>query len=286
MKKQILWATLLTFAVWVGLAMEARGAVRTERVTYVQGETRLQGHLAYDDGIEGKRPGILVVHEWWGLNAHAKRKAEDLARAGYIALALDMYGEGKSTEHPTEAKAWSSLVRENRSMAKARFLAAYEQLEGHPLTADSKIAAIGYCFGGYLVLSMTLEGIPLKGVVSFHGSLPGLRPESGQVQAKLLVCHGAEDPIVRPEQIRSFQENLRAAGADWQFITYGGAKHSFTDPGADRRGMGALGYSRSADQRSWRAMLDFFTEIFGKMKGSSHSRSKGGGLWLPESSIA
>ena len=245
-----------------GCAMRAQASLHTEEVEYTQDNTILRGYLAYDDATDEKRPGVLVVHEWWGLNEYAEERAEALALEGYVALALDMYGEGKSTTHPEEAGEWSGFIRQNREIGRQRFLAAYDLLRKHPLCIDDRIAAIGYCFGGNVVLSMALECLDLRGVVSFHGSLPAERAEPNTVKAKILVCHGAVDPLVPREQIDAFQKNLQEAGADWQFIFYGGAKHSFTNPKADSHGMPALGYNRAADERSWRAMLDLFDEIF------------------------
>ncbi|MBD3335493.1 MAG: prolyl oligopeptidase family serine peptidase [Candidatus Eisenbacteria bacterium] len=243
------------------LTAPALADVTTETVAYRHGDTELQGFLAYPDDAEGMLPGVLVVHEWWGLNEHAKDKAEQLAEAGYVALALDMYGQGKSTEHAEEAGEWSKQVRRNEEMMQQRFRAAHEVLRDDPRTDPERIAAIGYCFGGYVVLSMAAQGAELQGVVSFHGSLPTEPVEAGAVKAKVLVCHGGADPLTTREQIQQFQETMTAAGADWVFITYGGAKHSFTNPEADERGMAPLGYDASADARSWRHMLDFFNEV-------------------------
>jgi dienelactone hydrolase len=239
------------------------GALKSEEVLYKQGETVLRGHLAYDDAVEGKRPGILVVHEWWGLNDHAKNKADALAKAGYIALALDMYGEGRNTDHPKEAGEWSGYIRQNFSIGKERFMAAYDLLKSNKLTDPTRMAAIGYCFGGYVVLAMAMEGIDLRAVVSFHGSLPLKRVEPGTIKASILVCHGGDDPLVKPEQILEFKENLKYAQADWQFVSYGGAKHSFTNPQADLKGIPALAYNKAADRRSWNVMMDLFREVFG-----------------------
>ncbi len=254
---------LLTLALIYPAGGTSLGAIKTEEVLYKQGETVLRGHLAYDDTVKEKRPGILVVHEWWGLNDHAKNKADALAGEGYIALALDMYGEGMNTEHPKEAGEWSGQIRQSFGIGKERFMAAYNLLKNHKLADPERMAAIGYCFGGFVVLSMALEGIDLRAVVSFHGSLPLTRVEPGTIKASILVCHGGNDPLVKPEQILEFEENLKHAQADWQFVTYGGAKHSFTNPRADAHGMQALGYNKKADQRSWRDMMDLFREVFG-----------------------
>jgi len=257
---------LILLSLLLGFAFHGRalGALKTEEVVYKQGETVLRGHLAYDDAVKGKRPGILVVHEWWGLNDYAKGRADALAKEGYIALALDMYGEGRHTDHPKEAGEWSGYIRQNFSVGKERFMAAYDLLKSNKLTDPTRMAAIGYCFGGYVVLAMAMEGIDLRAVVSFHGSLPLERVEPGTIKASILVCHGADDPLVKPEQIAQFKENLEYAKADWEFVTYGGAKHSFTNPQADSKGIPALGYNKTADERSWRAMLDLFHEVFGK----------------------
>ena len=254
------------FAVFlvVGVSLEARAALHTEAVEYKQGDTVLVGYLAYDDTSTERRPGVLVVHEWWGLNDYAKRRAELLAQKGYIAFALDMYGGGKTTDHPKQAGEWATFVRQNREVGTQRFLAAYELLRNHEMTERGKIAAIGYCFGGYIVLAMAQEGVDLRGVVSFHGALPAGRVEPNTIKAKILVCHGADDASISYEQIRQFQENLRDVQADWQFIVYGGAKHGFTNPAADGLGIPTLGYNRDADMRSWKAMMTLFQEIFGQ----------------------
>lgn len=259
------WIFLVVPAI-LTLAWAAPGlaALKGEKVTYQQGATKLQGYLVYEDSYRAVRPGVLVVHEWWGLNDHARHRAEELAKEGYIALAVDMFGEGKTTTHPKEAGEWATAVRQNKQLGKDRFLAGYEFLKQHPLTLKDQMAAIGYCFGGSVVLAMAQEGVDLKGVVSFHGAFPAEKAASGAFKAKVLVCHGADDPLITKEQIQQYQDNLRGAGADWQFMAYGGAKHSFTNPNADKVGVPALGYNKSADQRSWKLMLSFFEELFAR----------------------
>jgi len=253
-------------ALFIGLIFvaPAAAAIHTEQVEYREGETALRGYLAYDDASAAKRPGVLVVHEWWGLNEHARHKAEALAKAGYVALAIDMYGDGKTTEHPQEAEEWSGYIGQHQEVGKARFLAGLRLLKGQPLVAADKVAAIGFCFGGQVALSMATQGVDLRGVVSFHGAMPGESVAPGtQVKAKILMNHGAADPLVTMDKVLHFQEILTAAGADWQCNVYGGARHSFTNPTADSRGIPALAYNKEADHRSWQAMLDFFREIFG-----------------------
>jgi dienelactone hydrolase len=236
--------------------------LRTETVVYKQGDTELHGYLAYDAQSKAKRPGVLVVHEWWGLNDHARAKARALAELGYVALAIDMYGEGKSTDHPEQAGEWATWIRNHKDVAAARFKAGYELLASQKLTKKGEIAAIGYCFGGSIVLTMAMNGADLKGVVSFHGGLPTDPAGVDHIPAKILVCHGGSDPTMSQEQIHTFLSNLDAVGADYQFIIYGGAKHSFTNKAADARGVPALAYNADADRRSWNAMLTFFDEIF------------------------
>lgn len=243
------------------IAAVARAEVKEEQVTYKQGNINLKGYLYYDDAVKGPRPGILVVHEWWGLNEYSKRRARSLAEEGYIALAVDMYGEGKTTEHPKTAGEWSNAV--TGELRNARFGAAYELLRTHELTDKKKIAAIGYCFGGGVVLREALAGADLVGVVSFHGALPTEGVEPGMAKAKILVCHGAADPFNPPDQVVKFWQVLDKSGADWEFIAFGGAKHSFTSKEADSHGIPALAYNEAADRRSWAAMNRFFKEIFG-----------------------
>jgi len=239
-------------------------ALRAETVVYQQGDTELHGYLVYDGQVKAPRPGVLVVHEWWGLNDHAREMADALAREGYIALAVDMYGEGKSTEHPEQAGEWASWIRSNKEVAAARFQASYDVLAGHELTKKGAIAAIGYCFGGSVVLTMAMNGADVSGVVSFHGGFPTDPAGVDNITAKILICHGGSDPTISEDQIHTFLKNLDAVGADYQFVIYGGAKHSFTSKAADARGIPALAYDADAAQRSWNAMLLFFKEIFGE----------------------
>ncbi len=252
--------TFSLVAIALAFAASAHAAIRVEPVEYKQGDTTLRGQLAYDDAAKGKRPGVLVVHEWWGLNEYVKSRAKMLAEAGYVALAVDMFGDGKTTEHPEEAGAWATAVRQNRQLGIDRFNAAHELLKTHERVDGTHLAAIGYCFGGSTVLTMALNGADLDGVASFHGSLP-TDPATDKVTASILVCHGAADSFISAEQVATFQKNLADAGADWEFIVYAGAKHGFTNPNADKRGMSGLAYNAKADQRSWKTLLDFLAEV-------------------------
>ncbi len=262
MKRSMTTTLALAMVSFFCLSLRSEAALKAEKVEYKQGSTVLNGYLVYEDSYPTPRPGVLVVHEWWGLNDYAKKRAEALAREGYIALAVDMYGGGKTTTHPQEAGEWATAVRQNKQMGKARFLAGYELLRNQPLTRKDQIAAIGYCFGGHVVLSMAQEGVDLKGVVSFHSALPAEKAEPGSFKAKVLILHGADDLLTTKEQIMAYQDSLRAGGADWQFMVYGGARHSFTNPDADKAGIPALAYNKIADRRSWKLMLSFLDELF------------------------
>ncbi|MFH5803294.1 dienelactone hydrolase family protein [Alienimonas sp. DA493] len=240
-------------------AVAAPAAVKTETVEYQHDGTTFKGFVAYDDALDGPRPGVLVVHEWWGLNDYAKHRAEMLAELGYVAFAVDMYGQGKTAEHPEEASKFAGMVRDNVDDWRARALAGLDQLKKHPKTDAGNLAAIGYCFGGATVLQMAYAGAPVKAVVSFHGALPAPSQEEAEnVSAGVMICHGAADGFVPPEQVKACLEPLEKAGADYVFTAYAGAKHGFTNPGADERGMDGLAYDAKADARSWAAMKALF----------------------------
>lgn len=250
------------------LCTPAMAAVQTKQVDYRAGDTVMKGYIAYDDALEGRRPGILVVHEWWGHNAYARKRADMLAELGYTALAVDMYGDGKTARHPDDAGKFSGELRQNMPLAAARFTAAMELLQQEPSVDPQKIAAIGYCFGGGVVLEMARAGVDLDGVVSFHGSLaPAVPAKSGTVKAKILVLNGADDPFVSAGEIDAFKKEMDSAGVDYTFINYPGAVHSFTNPDADVFGREfnlPLAYNQEADKKSWQAMRNFLMDIFKK----------------------
>ncbi len=237
-----------------------------KEIEYATDTITMKGYLAYDASQQGARPGVLVVHEWWGHNAYARRRADMLAEMGYTALAVDMYGGGKTADHPDDAGKFSQEVFENIESGMARFNAALELIKNHPSTDPNKIAAIGYCFGGGVVLHMARSGADLDGVVSFHGSLGTESPaQEGDVVAAVLVCHGAEDPFVQPEQVEGLKAEMEAAKVDFTFIAYPGAKHSFTNPDADVFGEKfelPLAYNEAADSQSWQDMQEFFIRVF------------------------
>lgn len=249
-----------------GQSVEQQPSIRGEEVSYQAGDMTLKGYIAYDANQQGKRPGVLVVHEWWGHNEYARNRAHMLARMGYTALALDMYGEGKQASHPEDAQKFMSEVAGNMDLMQQRFEAAEELLRQHETTDPDQIAAIGYCFGGAVVLNMARQGADLKGVASFHGNLGTQNPaEEGDVRADILVLHGADDPFVPPEQVEAFKAEMEAANADYEFIAYPGAVHSFTNPGATAMGEKfdmPLAYNESADEQSWQELDQFLEDVF------------------------
>ncbi len=243
----------------------AQGAVMTKTISYQEDGASLQGYLAYDNALKGKRPGVLVVHEWWGLNDYARKRATQLAAMGYVAFALDMYGKDKVADHPEQAKEFMKKVTQNVDTWQKRALAGLEILKKQPNTDSNRIAAIGYCFGGSTVQQLAYSGADIRGIVSFHGSLiPPTESAVKQTKAKILICHGASDPYTKPEALPTYLTTMNASGIDWKMSIYAHAKHAFTNPDADNYGMAALGYNRTADRRSWEDMKQFFNEIFSK----------------------
>ncbi|HXY55892.1 MAG TPA: dienelactone hydrolase family protein [Nitrospirota bacterium] len=242
--------------------------IKGETVEYTADGVTLKGYLAYDEHVKGKRPGVLVVHEWWGLNDYARKRARMLAELGYTALAVDMYGNGKTATHPDDAGKFSSETMKNFDAAKARFLAAEDFLKKQPTVDPERIAAIGYCFGGGVVLNMARQGDDLKGVASFHGSLMAVRPAGpGEIKAKIRVYTGADDKFVPAEAIEGFKKEMTDANADVKIVSYPGAVHSFTNPDATALGKKfnlPLAYNATADKESWEDMKKFLSDIFKK----------------------
>lgn len=250
----------------IGLVGAVNAAVVGEPVEYRSGATVLKGFLAYDDSSDARRPAVLVVHEWWGHNDYARKRALMLAGLGYVALAVDMYGDGRQAAHPDEAGKFSSEISRNLPEAEARFRAAMELVKTRPVTDPDKVAAIGYCFGGAVVLNMARLGVDLDGVASFHGSLGTSHPaQPGQVLARMLVLHGADDPFIPAEQVQQFKNEMDGAAVDYRFIAYPGAVHAFTNPDADRYGAQfnlPLKYNAAADRASWSELQSFLAAVF------------------------
>lgn len=238
--------------------------MKTEDIDYRDGALNLRGFLAYDPDAPGKRPGIVVVHEAWGLGAHAMERAKMLANLGYVALAADMYGDRRQATDLPAAMELIGDLRTDPQKLRARAGAAVATLKAQPNVDSSKMAAIGFCFGGTTVLELARSGADLKGVVSFHGGLQTGAPAAvGAVKPKVLVCTGADDPMIPPAQVIDFEEEMRRAAADWQVIAYGGTVHSFTNPDAGKTViLEGIAYNAQTDRRSWAAMRSFFDEIF------------------------
>jgi dienelactone hydrolase len=238
--------------------------MRAETFTYRHGDMQLIGYLAYDDAMNGRRPAVLLVYEWWGLNDYIKMRTVQVASLGYIAFAADIYGNGFVTKDRKEAGAQAGKFRKgDRKLLRERVNAGLQILRDHHLTDKNKIAAIGYCFGGTTVLELARSGADVAGVVSFHGELSTANPDdSRNIKSKVLVLHGADDPNVPPEQVNAFQEEMRKAKVDWQIISYGGAVHSFTNPDSGSDPSRGAAYNEKADRRSWEHMKVFFAEIF------------------------
>jgi dienelactone hydrolase len=266
MKKLTLGFALTVLVFWVVGIGYAEPKIAGKTVEYSAQGVMIKSYLAYDDNIKGKRPAVLVVPEWWGLNDYVRMRTRMLAGLGYTAMAVDMYGEGKVVMTPEEAGKLSSEAMKNFDVAKARFMAAMDFLKQQPTVDPDRIAAIGYCFGGGVVLNMARQGADLKGVVSFHGGLAAVKSaQPGSIKAKILVLHGADDKFITSEQIEAFKQEMKSAGADFKFVSYPGATHSFTNPEATELGKKfnlPVAYHADADKKSWDEMKKFLSKIF------------------------
>ena len=235
----------------------------TEAVEYKHGGTVLEGYLAYDDPSTEKRPGVVVVHAWMGPNSYIRMRVEQLARLGYIALAIDMYGKGVRPKDGKEAETLAGIYKADRTLMRSRANAGLEVLKKHPLTDIKRTAAMGYCFGGGVALELARSGADLAGVVSFHGNLDTPHPNDARnIKGKVLILHGGDDPFVPNDRVVEFEDEMRRAGVDWQIVIYGSAVHSFTDPESGNDPSKGAAYNDRADRRSWEAMKAFFAEIF------------------------
>jgi len=254
-----LLTTILLASLGAGPAM----AIETEAITYDVAGTEHAGYIAVPDDIDGTVPGVIVVHEWWGLNDHAKRSAERLAEMGYVALALDMYGGGKSTGDPAQAGAWAGEVYTDIAEMKNRYQHALDRLKKHENVDASQLASIGFCFGGSVSLEMARAGLELDAVVSFHGGLKSSVPEDERnLSAAVLICHGASDPLVPQEDVTAVMAELDAAEVDWNVIQFGGQLHSFTNPDAPSGGDLPVRYDANSAERAFAAMETFFKTVF------------------------
>jgi dienelactone hydrolase len=241
-------------------------ASENQNISYTCGDTRHAGYLAWDGEIAEPRPGIVVIHEWWGLNDYIRSRADMLAAEGYCALAIDMYGDGLTAGTPDEAGNAMNAVLGDMETGLERLKAGYEALLAQPRVDPSRTAAIGYCFGGAMALHMARKGLPLRAVVSFHGALGSFhQPEPGEVPARILVCHGGNDAMVSMDDVAAFREEMDAAEADYEIIVHPGAMHGFSSREADENGRKyniPVGYNADADRDSWAAMKKLFDEVF------------------------
>ncbi len=239
--------------------------IKEDSVSYTLNGKNYIGFIDYDANKEGKRPAVLVVHEWWGLTNYTRNRARQLAELGYIAMAVDMYGDGKTGSDPKTAQELATPFYKDPALAKARLDAAIKELKTYPQTDSSEMAAIGYCYGGFIVLNAAKLGADLKGVVSFHGDLSGVPVNKDSLKAKILVCHGEADKFVTPENVASFKKSMDSAGVEYTFKSYPNATHAFTNPAATEIGKKfsmPIEYNAAADTASWNDMKDFFKRIF------------------------
>jgi dienelactone hydrolase len=250
---------------WLAITTVGEAAVQTKVVKYQHGSQECHGFLAWDDAVEGKRPGVLIVHEWWGLNDYVKDRAKQLARQGYVAFCADMYGDGKVVNHPKDAGEMAAKVRMNVSEWRQRAQKALATLKAQPQCDPGRLAAIGYCFGGSTCLQLAYTGADLKALATFHAALPTpTADEAKQIKPRLLICHGADDSFIPGESIQAFRGALDRAKTQYEFVAYPGAVHSFTVPDADRHGNPGMKYQKAADDDSWQKLLELLAETVGK----------------------
>lgn len=253
------------FCILFAASWGARGEIRTEVIEYKQGDTVLQGYLAYDAKLAAKRPGIVVVHDWMGLNDFAKKRVEELARLGYTAFAADIYGKGVRPKDTKEAGQLAGKYKSDRPLLRARAQAAFDRLLQHKTVDSKKTAAMGFCFGGTTALELARAGTPLTGVVSFHGGLDSPTPaDAKNIKGRLLILHGADDPMVPPKEVAAFEKEMKEAKVNYAFISYPGAVHAFTNPDAGSDPSKGAAYNAEADAKSKEEMKKFLSSVFTK----------------------
>jgi len=250
----------------LSLSTQAVAAIQEEAVTYKDGDTVMKGFIVYDDAKKGKRPGIVVVHEWWGITAHTREEARKFASQGYTAFVADMFGEGKTADNPTDASGLMKGLMGNPAGMQSRFNAAQAQLAKHATVDAKKIGASGYCMGGAVVLNMARSGADLKGVAAFHANLSAQKPAAaGSVKGMIIVLNGADDPFVKPDSIEAFKKEMDGAKVNYRFINYPGAVHAFTNPEATAKGKQynlPLAYNAEADKQAKAEAQKFFQAAF------------------------
>ena len=257
-----LWTSFLVL--FLGTISQASAEIVTKKVEYAHGGQPLEGYLAFDSATHGKRPGILIIHQWKGISAHEEGVARKLATLGYVVFAADIYGKGIRPKTSEEAGQQAGIYKKDLSLLRNRVLAGLEQLKTNPDVDSNMVAAFGYCFGGLGVLELARSGTAIQGVVSFHGTLATPQPEKSEFRTKVLVHHGANDPYVVPEEVKGFIAEMTMHHVDWQMSYYGGAVHAFTDHSAGDDPSKGAAYNAEADTRSWNATLSFLKEIFGR----------------------
>jgi dienelactone hydrolase len=241
---------------------EAAGAIKHEAVAYKDGKIALEGYIAYDDAVKGKRPAVLIVHDWMGLSDHTRAVADKLAAQGYVAFAVDIYGKGVRPRDAAEAGKLAGTYKKDAKLLRARAAAGLATLVKHPRVDATRVVAIGYCFGGTTALELGRSGAQLAGIVSFHGGLATATPaDARNIKGKVLVLHGADDPHVPRDEVGAFEKEMREGGVDWQLVSFGGAVHAFTVPGAGNDPKKGVAYDAKADARSWKYFMDFLGEI-------------------------
>ena len=262
MKTTVLLSAAVALA---ALSQSAFAKIKTEVVEYKDGDAVLEGFLAYDDASDKPRPGVLVVQDWTGVGDYVKGRAQQLAELGYVAFCADIYGKGVHPTDPKECGALAGKFKGDRPMLRSRVKAGLEQLVKNPLVQKGKVAAIGYCFGGTTVLELGRSGADVQGIVSFHGGLSTPTPDDAKnIKAKVLVCHGADDPYVKPDEVAAFKDEMAKGAVNYKFVAYPGAVHSFSNPAAGSDNSKGAAYNAAADKESWAAMKAFFAEIFAK----------------------
>ncbi|HEY3801638.1 MAG TPA: dienelactone hydrolase family protein [Kofleriaceae bacterium] len=255
----------VSLAALVAFGPRAHATVQHKLVDYKQGNAVLEGYLAWDDALRGKRPGVLVVHAWMGLDDNARKRADMLAGLGYVAFAADIYGKGIRPKTREEAGKLAGQYKTDRKALRARVDAAFDTMIKNPMVDATKTGAIGYCFGGTTALELGRSGANVQGIVTFHAGLDSPAPADGKnIKARVLVLHGAADPFEKPEDFAAFQREMADSKIDWQLTEYGGAVHCFTDSGAGSDAATGCAYNPVADARSWLAMKTFFADLFGR----------------------
>jgi dienelactone hydrolase len=259
--------SIIALVIAFGCTQKSTTMLKEETSNYISAPDTLQGFVVYDQHKIGKRPAVLIVHEWWGMNDYTKMRARQLAELGYMAMAVDLFGHGKNASNPQEAMDLTRPFYGNPQLAKIRLDAALKKIKEYPETDTDNIAAIGYCFGGWVVLNSAKMGADLKGVVSFHGGLSGVPANKDLLKAEILVCHGDSDKFVSRKDVQAFKHQMDSIGARYTFKTYANATHAFTNPASTENGKKfnlPIAYNPQADSASWNDMKNFFAALFKK----------------------